>query len=224
MGEPTDREPADDEIEKVRFLSEWFRNMAALEFDDPNNDIAQVIEASFTFDERATPRQLDAIADLGITPGEAMRACRDCPDVGQHSLGSSVRCVRDAMARGARHPRHLTPHEAYSLIRACRERLWDDLEDRRSWIAHNDGSPIHAALDLPTLSLQLTGDLAQARDVLHELEAALALHRLIDDPDPATADLAALQAEALARVRFCRQALAGLCADRTGILDGPSDP
>ena len=153
-----------------------------------------------------------------------MRACRDCPDVDRHSLGSSVRCVRDAMARGARHPRHLTPFEAYALIRACRERLWDDLDDRRSWIEHNDGSPIGAALDLPTLSLQLTGDLAQARDVLHELEAALALHRLIGDPDPATADLAALQAEALARVRFCRQALAGLCDDRTCILDGPSDP
>ena len=55
MDEPTDREPTDD-IEKMRFLSEWIRNMAALEFDNPSNDIAQVIEASFTFDERATPR------------------------------------------------------------------------------------------------------------------------------------------------------------------------
>ena len=134
----------------------------------------------------------------------------------------SLRIVHDAMARGARHPRHLTPHEAYSLIRACRERLWDDLDDRRSWIEHNDGSPIHAALDLPTLSLQLTGDLAQARDVLHELEAALALHRLIDDPDPA--DLADLQAEALERPPAEAHALEGLCDDRTGILAGPPDP
>lgn len=203
MDEPTDREPTDDDIEKMRFLSDWFRNMAALEFDDPTSDLAQVIESAFAFSERATPRQLDVIArlcaDLDLAPEEAMRACRACPDVEQHSLGSSVRCVRDTMARAARRPRHLTPFEAYELIRACRGRLWDDLDDRRSWIEHNDGSPIHAALDLTTLALQLTGELLQARDVLCTLEDALALHRLIDDPD-----LAALQAEALARVRFCR--------------------
>ncbi len=34
-----------------------------------------------------------------------------------------------------------------------------------------------------------------------------AAHRLIDDPDPATEDLAALQVEAYERVCFCRQAL-----------------
>lgn len=188
MGEPTDQDPTDDDIETMRFLAEWFRNMAALEFEDPTNDLAQVIESAFTFDERATPRQLDAIAalcaDLGLTPEEAMRSCRDCPDVERHSLGSSLRTIHDAVARGARQPRHLTPFEAYELIRACRGRLWDDLDYRRGWIERNDGSPVHAALDLPTLSLQLTGELPQTRDVLRELEAALALHRLVGDPDP----------------------------------------
>lgn len=42
---------------------------------------------------------------------------------------------------------------------------------------------------------------------------------LIDDPDPVTADLAALQVEAHARVRFCRQALEALCTDRIDIDD-----
>ncbi len=41
-------------------------------------------------------------------------------------------------------------------------------------------------LDLPTLALQLTGELSQTRDLLRTLEDALVLHRLIDDPDPAT--------------------------------------
>ena len=64
MGEPTD-----DDIEKVRFLSEWFRNMAALEFDDPNNDIAQVIEAGFAFDD-------PDLAALQVEALERVRFCR----------------------------------------------------------------------------------------------------------------------------------------------------
>ena len=54
--------------------------------------------------------------------------------------------------------------------------------------------------------------------------ASQTAHRLINDPDPATEDLAALQVEAYEQVCFCRQALDAPCADQIDILAGTPDP